>query len=365
MFGYSRRSFLAVLTASSTNSIVTPLSRFLNIFRNWDQIDLHSASIWQANNHASPTSPGTALLIHPALQPLPQPRIFKIPGKDLAKEVEKLRDELISIHKTSGNYAVSRIFQLLPINVIQDGPADQLVQRGFLKFSSNAVSNTGQSLDVEFGDRTLGRLIVTFPEQMQAAVSSKGGDLHFDFSKQPVVVLFRNLDPKWKVLSNQRLTSIVFQKDSVSYLLVEKADPSKAIELVFDMTMNPPRAELTVAPRFVRASFDGPDDDTFVGPFTCKCCGGIDKNKKPSPGFELKAQCISRSGETYTITYNFATFANINGEPDDNFHNKSIRFKSWDYCRSGLTDIQLIVKEIAITRDISGNVTTTVTAVSP
>jgi hypothetical protein len=237
-------------------------------------------------------------------------RTFRIPGADLRLPVTQLFDEFRVSLKSNVAYPISRIFSILPINVITAGAADRLIQRGTLAVSSGRVTNAGDPIAVEFGDQNLGRLEVLFPAQFNARATSGGKSFTLDLSAAPIPVELTDVEDRWKIGAAQSLTSIRFTPTVVSFFLFERIDPLNRLRIDLDMNLQaakPRPASSYSQPRFMRVAnmvlLADDDDDTFVGPFKCKCCGGKSANSKPSYVLELRAKCIIQNGSRFTAVY--------------------------------------------------------------
>ena len=245
-----------------------------------------------------------------------KPRVFTVPGKDYAQAVNQFYVEFRDHFKHKIPYPIGRLFQLFPINIVEGGTPDLLIQRGNLAFSQASVSNTGDAIDATFGDRTLGRLSISFPASIDAKLTSPSpGTFVVDFSKAPIAVVLFDIDAKYRILTNQQLTTISFAPNLVSYEFFALNDPGARLKIDVDLTKSPPQPSKAPPAQPKVASllpismglgfFSGDPDKEFhpgyFGPFQCDCCGGYSDSKtqprSPSDPNELTlyADCMCQA----------------------------------------------------------------------
>jgi hypothetical protein len=167
---------------------------------------------------------------------------FTTPGKQYATAADTLREELHSHSKAKTPYPISRIFSLFPFQVSDEMKKKALINRGSVHFDKTVVSNRGEKLEVQFYDEFLKKIIVVFPELVQAnleVLPDSALRLEFDPDHTGQVVLYM-LDPSHEIAPNQKLESITFSKKNISYLLHQETKENQKIRIIVDLTMSPP-----------------------------------------------------------------------------------------------------------------------------
>jgi hypothetical protein len=187
------------------------------------------------------TTIGAQGLIHS----VPMERIFTLPGKQWASEVGKFAEELFGAYERGNPYPIRRVFEILPVNVIEGSAADLLIRRGYLAPDTvhATLSNQGDYIDGMFGDVNLGRVGIVFTEQIQAKVAKHDAGQYryaLDFSSNPVPVALYDVPAEYDVRTNQRLHEIAFGASVVSYSLRAFEDSADAIRLDVDLTKELP-----------------------------------------------------------------------------------------------------------------------------
>jgi len=241
-------------------------------------------------------------------------RSVRVPGKDFVFSVHRFSAELSNYFHLTKDYPISRIFETLPLNPIDSRVAAQLISRGSLSFSGNQVSNNGEYVEVEFGDRTLGRMTVAFDEHVSAIVSEPDAEtLAFDFRATPVTVLLTGIDPSYRVATNQRLIALQFNPKVVSYLLAEASNPTSLTKIDVDLELSnsiPPPGPPAVAGIQLASLAWPPPVFTILSASNsgtvCKCnCCGTDVCSPPCPdegtptarpSADFWVECLWRNG---------------------------------------------------------------------
>lgn len=143
-------------------------------------------------------------------------RIIPLPGKQWAGEVTKFAEELFGAYEHETAYPIRRVFEMLPLKVINGSAADLLIRRGFLNpdLAHATLSNKGDRIEGMFGDVNLGRVGIAFPEDIQARVISHNWDPYrytLDFSSNPIPVALYDMPAEHDVWPDQRLHSTIVE----------------------------------------------------------------------------------------------------------------------------------------------------------
>lgn len=204
------------------------------------------------------------------------PRVFRAPGKMWAAQVRQFIAEAHAGIASGRGIRIQRIFEILPINPESPGLVQRLSARGSVTVAKGVASNDGDEVDGKFGDRNFNQVSVVFPPEFRASVHDDGVTISTKL-QQPVKIVFHNLDPKLRIGANQRLDAINFNPKIVSYLLHENSDATRQIQLDIDLDYDGPPGVTRIAGLYWVANKPKDCPDTFIGPFTSKCCGGKEK----------------------------------------------------------------------------------------
>lgn len=167
---------------------------------------------------------------------------FTTPGKQYSAAADKLREELHSHYKGKTPYPISRIFALFPFQVADEKKKQALIKRGSIQFDKAVASNRGEKLEVQFYDEFLKKIIVVFPDFVQANLEILPDNalrLEFEPDHTGLVVLYM-LDPNHEIAPNQLLESITFSQKNISYLLHQENKENQKVRIIVDLTMAPP-----------------------------------------------------------------------------------------------------------------------------
>jgi hypothetical protein len=176
-------------------------------------------------------------------------QVFRWSGGQYKHDVENFISEFLNYYGSKRPYPISKIFQIFPFQVTEAGRASDLIKRGDITFAGGAASNTGEGLDVEFKDQNVGRLSIVFGQKMVARItdaSLKAFNLQFDAPNR-VPVVFYELDPAHEMGPNQRLESISFHSDLVSYTLCELGHETQKVRIEIDLTQGESKPQPTPA----------------------------------------------------------------------------------------------------------------------
>lgn len=286
---------------------------------------------------------------------------LRVPGKQYARSVQQFTGELVNTIRRCGtgrtSFPIQRVFEVFPINVIDNTAGKQLRDRGAIEVECQAGAASGtfwneaeEWLEVPFGDKNVGRVTVFFDERVEGEwlYDQVNNELMLDLSNNPVIVVLNDFPSEWGINHNQRLYQISFSPDQIVYYFVAQISDTDTNEIIVDLTLEPPEGSV----QGVGA------ENAVIRPFeagmvvaclvlTCVWCA-TDGTGVPDPDdmrppdadreadYELIPDCVRRSGSRLLVYFDRDPF----WEDHDKVLGKSAIIKYiWNNCKAPVAGI--------------------------
>jgi hypothetical protein len=144
------------------------------------------------------------------------PKVVEVPAEAYAATASGVKAKLDKAYNDHATTSIATLLAQVPWGAVNTSSIKEFIDRGSLLFTGNTVKNDGNDIDVVFQDERLGSIEISVPGHVEATVTRAGSSTKFSF-KQPAIVILQGLASKYQIPSNQRLDSVAFGSDSMSY----------------------------------------------------------------------------------------------------------------------------------------------------
>ena len=168
-----------------------------------------------------------------------EPKIWQVPAGPYKTDFFKFRSDFSSSLRSNKPYPIQRLFNLFPINPVNESAKDQLLARKELKLQGGIITSLGRFVDAKFNDDSVGLLGIYFPKNIKASAISHGSPspmLEIKSTGQPIKVTFYEFPPYvgFPNMTQFDLKTITISADEVTFLF-STADNGKDLLIRGDL----------------------------------------------------------------------------------------------------------------------------------